>query len=610
MTFEDSKRAIAKIHLQNNPASIVGTGFLIADRYLLTCAHVVREALFGAAEAVGDTLQVTFYGASEPQSAEVVFFDLDASYGCDAAVLYLMTESPANAIAPRFPLRQIHEAPLQVFGYPGDTAGRNLTAVTRGEIDGGWVQVEDTKETGLAIEPGFSGSPVWQQSNPAGIIGMVVARHQSQNREKVGFILPMQKLQGAIKAIERHALLMLLRPHQDALAEPIATAYKVCRPETWPEPFQSQLESRLVDLSLMSEVKLLEFAACLCGLPDVAFFQTELLAWLEQFKSDDMELSTLLSRMRYEQENVPTSSSRQPMQPCLLICIQAAKNTQKDPYQVNAWLLPDSRKYNPKTGQGYNFETGEGAEELSSEGWQKYAEDPNAVDMSQGIRYEHLPLLLATYIDQVTGRGISFSDLTVEFFLPMALMNQPIEQCTIPDEFGVIPLSLGINQDCAHVVIRSQERLDYARGKGLWKRKWNQLQAELNSVTGETFVDGDTLSLRDLQTALKSALGLRLAQKKPKAAKQGEIGVLLATGTPAAVWLRCQSCDLAERLQENILSACLEQLPTTVGTLRRGTPALEDAQPEDSTELGHHVSFLWEDFYRVPPTITYSDRKL
>ncbi|MEO1352275.1 MAG: hypothetical protein AAFW84_26320, partial [Cyanobacteria bacterium J06635_15] len=568
--------------------------------------------LFAADEVIGASLHLTFFDTSEPQQAKVIFFELEeTAYGQDAAVLYLPSALPlGGSPATRHPLRQFNRAALQIFGYPGsDAAGRNLTAVTRGEVDGGWVQVEDTKEPGLAIEPGFSGSPVWQRDESPGTVGMVVARHQGQDTAKVGFILPIQKLQAALNQVKLHSLLVLLRPHQSTLASQITTAYKVCRPDTWSEPFQNELASQLTDIAQMSEGKLVEFAACLWGLPGVEQLQDKLLGWIERYKHNDIELSTLLAQIKQQREEI-VSRQAHPFQPCLLISIQADRNTKKEPYQVNAWIVPDTRRYNSATGEGYDPTTGEGAEALADSDWQKYVENPDAIDFTNGIDYKHLPIFLAVYVDQVAKRGLSLQELTIEFFLPMALINQPIEQCLVPDEYG-FPMLLGIDEDCAHIVIRSQERLEYARGKNRWETKWNRLQTELNSAAIDAFVDGDALSAKSLQTPLKSALGLKLTQKLPKAAKQGEIGVLLATGTPIAVWLRCQGCELANRLHNDILDDCLEQVPKKVSALRRETPALdEDGDPEAPPELGHHLSFLWEDFYRVPPSITYSDEQL
>ena len=219
MAFETSKRAIAQIHLATSE-NIAGTGFLVADRYVLTCAHVVREVLFAPDTVLGNSLSVTFFNASKSLQGKVIFYDFDEfNYGRDAAVLYLEEALPqTDAFLPRLcPLRQFGGAVLNVFGYPNnDAAGRNLSAITNGEVDGGWVQIEDTKVPGLSVEAGFSGSPVWCDADQA-VVGMVVARHHGQNGEKVGFMIPVQKLQAALQTVKQHALSRVLKPHKERL---------------------------------------------------------------------------------------------------------------------------------------------------------------------------------------------------------------------------------------------------------------------------------------------------------------------------------------------------------------------------------------------------------
>ena len=614
MTFETSKRAIAQIHFGGS-RNIAGTGFLVAEGYLLTCAHVVREALFAPADPLGAALEVTFFNTFEPQKATVVFYEFEEQrYGRDVAVLYLpqclpedLSEKPTPA--PLRALRQYHEAELQVFGYPGDAAGRNLTAVTRGEVSGGWVQIEDTKVPGLAVEAGFSGAPVWCEVE-GGIVGMVVARHQGQANEKVGFMIPVQQLQAARQAVERHSLLAVLSPHQQALSSQLNAAYRLCRPVIWPAPLQKDLDPRLADMAQMSVRKLFEFVACLLNQSGIQEIQAELINWFERFKREDMDLPTLIKDMLSQQGEIGSQRMRV-FEPRLLVQVQADKTTKGEPYQVNAWVVPDSRRYNPDTQEGYNLATGTGAEPLVAKDWQKYVDTSQPLtlssDLEAGVSYECIPLLLADYLDQVARREIPLPELTVELFLPLSLVNEAIDQCCIPDDFG-FPAPLG--SDC-HVVLRTQERLEYARGRGLWEAKWNRLQQDPTIAAKDALVDGDRYVGKALQTALKEAIGLRLTERLPQTVNQGEIGLMLATGTPVALWLRSLSSDLADRLHTNILDDYLAQVPGKVCDLRRTTPPLDDeADLSSSPELGHHLSFLWEDFYCVPPTITYSDAKL
>ncbi len=610
MGFEESKRAIAQIR-QVNSECIIGTGVLVAEEYLLTCAHVVREALLAPEQIIGDFLAVEFFNTADTRQAEVIFYDYDPlNYGRDVAVLYLPSMVQVGTVAaPLVPLRRFHGAELRVFGYPGnDSAGRNLTAITNGEVDGGWVQIEDTKVTGLAVEAGFSGSPVWSEADQA-TVGMVVARHNGQDDAKVGFIIPVQKLQSALQAINQHALATLLLPHQSQFAEQITTAYQVCRPKTWSQPVEISLQARLADMALMSEKKLLEFAACLCNQAGTDAIKADLIAWIERYKPSELTVSDFIIQMqRLQEQRAPQLAKT--VNPCLLIQVQADKTTKQEPYQVKAWFVRDSRLRQKSTSEGYDYKTGEGAEPLTPKDLRKYIDGSNNIDIAAGVKYEDIPVLMADYVDQIANRDVPLQELTIEFFLPLSLINQAIEQCCIPAEFG-FPVPLGIDEDGAHVVLRSQERLEFARGRKPWQEKWEKLQHALKKAAIEVFLCGDQYSGRELSKELKQALALKLTGRLPKASNQGDIGLMLATGTPAALWLRCHTEELANRLDTDVLDEFLERVPDKVCNLRRGTPVLdEDADSNDSPELGHHLSFLWEDFYRVPPIITYSDSQL
>jgi len=603
MEFEASKPAIAQIY-DANSLNIVGTGFLVAANYVLTCAHVVQAAIEGI-EPMGATVKIKFPFADDTTyTAEVIFYELDqTTYGDDAAVLYLSDPVPPSIQPmPLGSLRQYDNGEVKSFGFPsGEASGLNLTAITEGQINGGWIQLRAPGVTGIAVEEGASGSPVWCPVINK-VVGMMVARDASRETARVGFILPTEKLEAPLVGIKRHSLFKILAAHQQSLAQQITTAYRVCRPTRWNELFHTELNAILLDLSQMPpeglvEFKLVQFAACLLNQPQIDVVKIPLINWIASYTAS---LSQLLTAMKTRQEELApqlTASS----QPHLLVSIQADKVTAAEPYHIEAWLVRNAEHYNPSTG--------EGAEALTPQAPERYTDEAIAID-SEAVSYDHIPLLLAAYLDEVGAKGIDIQHLTIEFFLPLALINKAIEQSWIPAEFGY-PFPLGIGADCPHVVIRSQDRLDYPRSLGQWRTKWQQLQdSKADSAIG-ILIQGDR-NLRQLQTALKTALGLKLTQM-PQTTKQGEIALLVATGTPVALWVRCQSNDMdwGTCLEQQVLNCCIDTLPRQVRDLRRATAELEnETDREVSQELGHHLSFLWENPHHVPPKIVYSSDPL
>lgn len=246
---------------------------------------------------------------------------------------------------------------------------------------------------------------------------------------------------------------------------------------------------------------------------------------------------------------------------------------------------------------------------LSIKEIEQYLEEEDSIDLAKGVSYEKIALLLADYLDQLGAKGIEKRLLTVEFFLPLNLMNKALEQCAIPGPAGWGEhMPLGLQRNCAHVLLRSQDRLEggFKRCLPTWERKWKILQSSATAET--TFVDGDRHKIK-LGDKLESdeVFGLSLS-KPPTLSRKGEIAMLLITGTPAAIWLRCQTTELSlcDCLHSKVLSGNLSDVSRAVWSLRQQTPKPEGLEDlESSAELGHHLSFMWENPERVPPTINY-----
>jgi hypothetical protein len=183
----------------------VGAGFLVSDRYALTCAHVVNESLgldpfadarpdspvffdlpaaSGATPLAGPlTAQVIAWcpAREEPRQGEpddIAVLMLDRPQAGDHALALLPPDSPVT------PGRQGH-----AYGFPerGDSG-----IWAKGELSGhqhvGWRQVDDLG--GTAIDAGFSGCPFLDAAQEH-VLGMVVARH---NRFRVSYLIPVATL--------------------------------------------------------------------------------------------------------------------------------------------------------------------------------------------------------------------------------------------------------------------------------------------------------------------------------------------------------------------------------------------------------------------------------
>lgn len=171
-----------------------GTGFLVENNLILTCAHVLRNA-----DRRGNTLRICFDNPERFYPAEIVFEgDPDER---DVAVL--KPSSLPDAPLTCLPLMESGRSSghtYNTFGYPVDGGGKGIFA--SGKIEGrerGALQISSNK-----ITHGFSGAPLWDQDS-GGVVGMVNAGYDFGLDKKLGdvvFAIPVETLQAAFPELD------------------------------------------------------------------------------------------------------------------------------------------------------------------------------------------------------------------------------------------------------------------------------------------------------------------------------------------------------------------------------------------------------------------------
>lgn len=198
----------ALVAIRRADGSTVGSGFLVGDRQVLTCAHVVADAVAGdPADPTPPDGPVLVEFAQVPGSAPIsatvhTWVPIDAVGGGDIAVLTLADSAPAE------PIELVDSGSLwghrfRAYGFPdGHDDGLWATGVLRDQIGGGWYQLEDVKVPGSAIESGFSGGAVFDEDTQS-VVGMIVARDRAAGR-KIGFMLPTALLAARLPELTTH----------------------------------------------------------------------------------------------------------------------------------------------------------------------------------------------------------------------------------------------------------------------------------------------------------------------------------------------------------------------------------------------------------------------
>jgi hypothetical protein len=132
-------------------------------------------------------------GAAATAQIEI-WHPIDIDGSGDIAVLRLTTELPGGACIAKVLLNSdMPDRPFEIYGFPSGNDTGVFASVVRGKrrADGS-IQIEDTKQTGFRVQPGFSGAPVWHP-NAQGVVGMIVAAEKDPST-KVAYMIPASKL--------------------------------------------------------------------------------------------------------------------------------------------------------------------------------------------------------------------------------------------------------------------------------------------------------------------------------------------------------------------------------------------------------------------------------
>ena len=183
--------------------------------------------------------------------------------------------------------------------------------------------------------------------------------------------------------------------------------------------------------------------------------------------------------------------------------------------------------------------------------------------------------------------GASVRNLTVEFFLPLPLLNQPVwEWCrSASDPAGLSRFN---------VVVRSLERLQTPTLHSKWRDRWATLQDP--AATGP----GPGEDTAPEETSRRQVVVLSTPPSSP--AGRTELMDAIRSGAPAILWHRldCGSSAFRASVRRLIDQGPLKDLPQRVSALH----ADADTAPvgEDSADL-HDITLLWDDPNHTLPSM-------
>lgn len=264
MTFsvDDYEKSIARLY--DKQGNVIGTGFLIAPGYVLTCAHVVLQAIGIAKEKFAEygekpqeliSLDFPILASGQRIQAEVIEWLPYSLESDDIAVLKLFASEPEGARA--IPLVVVSAIEVEkeehfVYGFGNNLGGRSDAYRPKTTVAGARFQLckvgDPNDET---IQAGFSGAPVWNQVRQC-VIGMVATAVVLKDEQKSkAYAIPTQELQAVLRKIDALYLHNLLERSLEAcgsdderhrLRITIEAALQYCNPNGTDRPWLEQLK--------------------------------------------------------------------------------------------------------------------------------------------------------------------------------------------------------------------------------------------------------------------------------------------------------------------------------------------------------------------------------
>ena len=580
-TQEDYLKSIVRIFAQETN-NVIGTGFLISPGYVLTCAHVVLQAI-GI-----DKKEFASYETMPPEEIKIDFPQLDIgnkintkvvawlpyniSQG-DVAGLKLLQAEPSEAKP--IPLIQVGWLDIKddehsVYGFGKENGEQSDAYKLKTVSAGGRFQFykagDPNDET---IEGGFSGAPVWNKKLNRVIGMMATARITKIEQKNKAYAIPKKELDRVLKQLSAYSLWDLIENNlqqlfsdqKQKLSSAISAVFNLCGSGlVWRE--KETLQSRLLALSQLGEgdwngvERLTQFAVFLAtmdAVPGPMYQQIESWVKYRGFKFEHLlNCATLEKRER----NISSAYASEH-----LVVEVRPDEQEEEGVCISIWTIGDRQTYDP--------------------------EEPYP-PLLQGktLTLSELPDFIETWLEDES----TLKEPMVHFFVPRAWLACNFDSCRTESE-----LTLGSQ----YKLVMRTDLNQSPTGKQYYKRwqdKWQLLEAKALHIAQTTFVRADATKKAQLFTKLKSAEMAILENLTEAQVKDVFTFISKKTALPVVLWVRRSELN---NVVNCVLDRTVAELPERI--LQERCDALDDEN--NNNGLGYHLSLVWEDPKIVPPTM-------
>jgi hypothetical protein len=561
---------------------VVGTGFLIQSKYLITCAHVVA-ACFGEIsekpleEPPGLDVEIDFPYIKPIQklNAKVCLWQSKKDIAC----LEIQSDLPQGlkpVVLRPSSTEEYLDHPFYVFGFPENfsetgisSSGRLQREIAQNE----WIVMKAEDNLGYPILPGFSGSPVWDLELQ-GVVGMTVARDGENEEARIGFMIPYEQLKPVFDAI---ALFSLLLPEETKLSPHWKNAYQLVETSNIHEATPKTLQEAIIKVLDMTDRNGYRAIAQFVGyfaLQALGLDIPKIREWLE--RQDIINVSELLQNIG---QRLP-QHTQQKGSPHLLFCVETDHNS--DRFNVRAYLIKDSSNLTEQIQI-------KAPEEILLKSPENKASFTQLEEILQNCLEECVELI---------NDANQSANMRVEIFLPIdKLKLKEVYHWTAiaKSEYEPYPQPVACRYQ---QVLRLSERLNPQihtnQMRDSWTKKWDalqkiQCQSPCTSFVSEMDTNGKLRTIKDLIISLrqKESTGLILHRMLSSITEDNPLPILIGTGVPIAIWLDPNCFNRNE-----VLSVCPQDLPRTVQSKHEAA--------YNADECGASIGLVWEDPHLIP----------
>lgn len=593
------------VRISSNSDEVKGVGLLICNKYIITCAHVVADALniaHSTPEKPSDLIMVDFpfpVGENKPKfEAKVITWKPQSDtykYREDIAILKLQGNLPTSYISFPLSLEVPYQHKFSVLGFP---IGHDEGVTTEGKLVGingdGLVQMDVENQSKFSIEQGFSGAPVWDDDLNS-FVGIVVSSELDENGEpykgvrinvKVGYMIPAKII---LESWSFLSLIQVLTANLDTAT--IQTAYKYYgNAHGLVNSHQTTVEGIIKDLydldkrNLDSNIKFnrnhhtTKFIKYLITNNHIHQIHQTKLEDLKKWGRNNIEdFDKLIQDVNQQYQNTDTK-----LESYILIKIKPL-NKENEEFSINAWVIPniqnneDCRKIDISDCPDDSFTLKKIEENLFSSLLEK-------IPCELGIQKKFV------------------------FFLPPEYLHHPVEKWKI----NITGLEDRRDERLVGtkypVIVRDVGRLE-KQYKNVHKSNWIDKWQRLENITCNDFQKLHEYDKERFSILMNQAIGVILnifhknifnkKNKKYTEKIKGIFDSLMGSAVPIAICHRDKITleqEEYERRVDNELQCCIHTLPNHV------MKQYEDFFLYDNQHLfANNVFLIYENPHILPP---------